>query len=196
MSASTKTPSKAKESSCWQSRFSCGRAPQSWQFVSDMLRNSPSTSMESRSCSGIMLLPCLRTQPETAPCQEGVWLHRTTASHQHADYADGTAASDCASRHLAVAVQGSAAKGAGFQAALRHTTKAPARFIDFKPQAGLQQREHGRNQQARCWAYGPTISNSRAQNVDPNSGNLEFELLTRTQAPRVQALNSGSWSPA
>ena len=93
--------------------------------------------MESRSCSGMMPLACLRTQPETAPCQEGVWLHRTTASHQHADYADGTAASDCASRHLAVAVQGSAAKGAGFQAALRHTTKAPVRFMDFKPQAGL-----------------------------------------------------------
>ena len=146
--------------------------------------------MESRSCSGMMPLACLRTQPETAPCQDGVWLHRTTASHQHADYADDAAASECASRHLAVAVQGSAAKGAGFQAALRHATKAPVRFIswlqagspdvmDFKPQAGLQQREHGRNQQVRCWAYGPTISNSRAQNVDPNSGNLEFELLTR-----------------
>ena len=187
MSASTKTPSKAKESSCWQSRFSCGRAPQSWQFVSDMLRNSPSTSIKSRSCSDIMLLAFLRTQPETAPCQEGVWLHRTTASHQHADYADDAAASECASRHLAVAVQGSAAKGAGLQAALRHTTKAPVRFIGCKQarptcwtksQAGLQQQEHGWNQQARCWAYGPTISNSRAQNVDPNSGNLEFELLT------------------
>ena len=151
-----------------------------------------------------MLLACLRTQPETAPCQEGVWLHRTTASHQHADYVDDAAASECASRHLAVAVQGSAAEGAGFQAALRHTTKAPVRLIswlqagspemlDFKPQAGLQQREHGRNQQARCWAYGPTISNSRAQNVDPNSGNLEFELLTRApeQGSRPSTLDPG-----
>ena len=113
-----------------------------------MRQNSPSTSIESRSCSDTMLLAFLRTQPETAPCQEGVWLHRTTASHQHANYADHAAASECASRHLAVAVQGSAAKGLGFQAALRHTTKAPVRFIswlqagspemlDFQPQAGL-----------------------------------------------------------
>ena len=149
-----------------------------------------------------MLLACLRTQPETAPCQEGVWLHTTTASH-HQDYADHAAASECASRHLAVAVQGSAAKGLGFQAALRHTTKAPVPFIswlqagspamlDFKPQAGLQQQEHGRNQQARCWAY-----NLKLQS--PERGSQLWQPRVRaanpcTQAPMVQALNSGSWT--
>ena len=97
-----------------------------------MWRNSPSTSIESRSCSDIMLLALFKNIiPNSCPCQEGVWLHRTTASHQHADYADDAAASECASRHLAVAVQGSAAKGLGFQAALRHTTKAPVRFIPW-----------------------------------------------------------------
>ena len=162
-SASTKTPSEpcgrriqllAVAIQVWQSAF-C------WQFACDVWRNSPSTSIESRSCSDIMLLALSENIiPNSCPCQEGVWLHRTTASHQHADYADDAAASECASRHLAVAVQGSAAKGAGFQAALRHTTKAPVRpiswlqagspeMLDFKPQAGLQQREHGRNQQAR-----------------------------------------------
>ena len=108
--------------------------------------------MESRSCSDIMLLALSEnTIPNSCPCQEGVWLHRTTASHQHADYADDAAASECASRHLAVAVQGSAAKGLGFQAALRHATKAPVRFIswlqagsrdvmDFKPQQACNSR--------------------------------------------------------
>ena len=151
-----------------------------------------------------MLLAFLRTQPETAPCQEGEWLHRTTASHQHADYADDAAASECASRHLAVAVQGSAAKGLGFQAALRHTTKAPVRFIswlqagspdmlDFQSQAGLQQREPGRNQQARCWAY-----NLKLQS--PERGSQLWQPRVRATNPCTRAgfkaLNSGSWSPA
>ena len=153
-----------------------------------MRRNSPSTSIESRSCSDIMSLAFLRIQPDTAPGQEGVWLHRTTASHQHADYADDAAASECASRHLAVAVQGSAAKGAGFQAALRHTTKAPVRFISWLQAGSRDVMDQPPSRPATAGAWTEPASEMlglRAYNLKLQSPELGSQLWQ----PRVRAAN-------